>query len=280
MTPLRYTLCDVFTDRPLAGNPLAVFTDGAQVRPERMQALARELNLSETVFVLRPQHGGHFRIRIFTPKMEIPFAGHPTLGAAFVIGRSVHFDTLDIETGRGIVPVTLEREGPNPRFGWMKQPRPESFEFTATQALLQGLGLERSLFAVGAYDNGPRHVFVSVPSAEALAALRPDLNALAALPVDTVSVFTTANGQIETRCFAPRGGIAEDPATGSAAGPLGIHLVRLGEAPADRVLTIAQGAHIERPSTLYARVTVTEGAHDVEVGGAAVVVARGEFNLL
>ena len=111
MPTLRYVVADVFTDRPLAGNQLAVFTDGRGVDDETMQALARELKFSETVFVLPPSEGGHARIRLFTPSRELPFAGHPVLGSAFVLAAPLQLGEIRLETGAGVVPVVLEREG-------------------------------------------------------------------------------------------------------------------------------------------------------------------------
>src|SRR5919204_2465485 len=122
MRTLRYVVADVFTDRSLAGNQLAVFTDGRDVDVETMQALARELNLSETVFVLPAEDGGHARIRIFTPVTELAFAGHPVLGSAFVLGAPLQLGEIRLETGAGVVPVALERDGVRITFGWMAQP--------------------------------------------------------------------------------------------------------------------------------------------------------------
>src|SRR3954447_23655090 len=117
MPTLRYVLVDVFTDRPLEGNQLAVFTDARELAAEMMQALALETKLSESVFVLPAERGGHARIRIFTPAQELQFAGHPTLGAAFVLGTPMQLEEIRLETGAGIVPVRLEREGPRIVFG-------------------------------------------------------------------------------------------------------------------------------------------------------------------
>src|SRR5436189_5670359 len=117
MPTLRYVVADVFTDRPLAGNQLAVFTDGREAEDATMQALARELNLSETVFVLPPSEGGHARIRIFTPATELPFAGHPVLGSAFVLAAPMQLGEIRLETEAGIIPVALEREGARITFG-------------------------------------------------------------------------------------------------------------------------------------------------------------------
>src|SRR4029079_5014361 len=111
MRTFRYVVADVFTDTPLAGNPLAVFTDGRGLDDDEMQKIAREMNLSETVFVLPPEAGGHARIRIFTPVAELPFAGHPVLGSAFVLGAPLQLVEIRLETQSGVIPVTLEREG-------------------------------------------------------------------------------------------------------------------------------------------------------------------------
>ena len=120
----RYVLCDVFTDTPLTGNQLAVFTDGRGLDDETMQAIARELKLSETTFVFPAEQGGHAKVRIFTPATELPFAGHPTLGTAFVLAAPMQLLEIRLETGMGIVPVRLEREGARIVFGRMEQPLP------------------------------------------------------------------------------------------------------------------------------------------------------------
>src|SRR5438046_10155880 len=124
MRTLRYVVADVFTDTPLEGNQLAVFTDGRDVDDETMQRLALELKFSETVFVLPTEADADVRIRIFTPAAEIPFAGHPTLGTAFVLGLPLQKTMIRIETGNGVVPVELEREGARIVFGRMQQPIP------------------------------------------------------------------------------------------------------------------------------------------------------------
>ena len=140
----RYTLIDVFTEVPLAGNQLAVFTDAREIPEERLQALAREVNYSETVFVLPPTSGGHARVRIFTPAREIPFAGHPILGTALVLAAGVGLSELKLETGSGTVPVRIEREGPRPAAGWMDQPIPRVETYRDTEPLLAALRVGRS----------------------------------------------------------------------------------------------------------------------------------------
>jgi trans-2,3-dihydro-3-hydroxyanthranilate isomerase len=277
----RYVVADVFTDRPLAGNQLAVFTDARGLADEEMQSLAREMNFSESVFVLPPEGEGHVRMRIFTPTAELPFAGHPTLGCAFVLAGPLQVQEIRLETGAGVVPVALEREGDRIVFGRMKQPLPTWKSYDDEASLLAALGVERSELPVEVYDNGMHHVYVTLGSEEEVAALKPDLSALAESPAALgVSCFAGSGARWKTRMFAPSGGVAEDPATGSAAGPLAVHLARHGRIGFGEEIEISQGAEIGRPSTLYAR---ADGSGDqlerVEVGGSAVIVARGEFRL-
>jgi trans-2,3-dihydro-3-hydroxyanthranilate isomerase len=279
MRRFRYVLCDVFTDTPLQGNQLAVFTDARDVTSEEMQAIARELKLSETVFVFPPEAGGHVRIRIFTPTLELPFAGHPILGSAFVLGGPLQLVEIRLETRAGIVPVTLEREGARIVFGRMSQPIPTWQPFEREAELLAALGVERSELPVEVYDLGPTHVYVALPDEAAVAALRPDFQALLPLGVGA-NCFAGSGTRWKTRMFAPSHGVNEDPATGSAAGPLAVHLARHGRIAFGDEIEISQGAEIDRPSTLHARV---EGDGDrvdaVEVGGSAVILARGELQL-
>jgi trans-2,3-dihydro-3-hydroxyanthranilate isomerase len=280
MTDFRYVVCDVFTDRPLAGNQLAVFTDARGIPEALLQPLAREVNFSETVFVYPPGRGGHARIRIFTPGSELPFAGHPVLGAAFVLAAPLQLPEIVLETGAGLVPVTLEREGARIVFGRMRQPLPTVESYTAVPALLVALGVERSELPVELYTNGPRHVYVMLADEAAVAGLQPDFAALARLGGMTTNCVAGAGRRWKTRAFVPGHGIPEDPATGSAAGPLAWHLARHGRIAFGEEIEISQGAEAGRPSTLFARVEGSrEQASQVEVGGSAVVVARGEFRL-
>ena len=279
MASLRYVVADVFTDRPLTGNQLAVFTDGRDVDDETMQKLAKEMNFSETVFVLPPEQGGHARIRIFTPVAELQFAGHPILGTAFVLGGPLQLGELSLETGSGVVPVTLEREGARIVFGWMQQPIPDFERFAKAEELQDLLGV-RSQLPVELYHLGPKHVYLQLASAEEVAQLAPDFPALGRLTEVCVNCFAGTGTRWKTRMFAPVSGVAEDPATGSAAGPLAMHLLRHGGIAADEEIEISQGVEIGRPSKLYARVSGTpERIERVEVGGSAVIVARGEFKL-
>ena len=214
----------MFTASPLQGNQLGVFPDGRDLDGALMQRTARELNLSETVFFLPSERACDARVRIFTPVGELPFAGHPVLGSAFVLGDLTGAATVSLETGLGPVPVELASEAE-------------------------------------------------------VAALGPDQRALAGLQIG-VSCFAGHGASWKTRMFAPFHGVPEDPATGSAAGPLAVHLARHGRIAFGEEIEIRQGEEIGRPSVLYAR---AEGTADrierVLVGGSAVIVARGEYLL-
>jgi len=277
---LHYVVADVFTDRPLEGNQLAVFTDAREIDDETMQALALEIGFSETTFVLPPEQGGTVRIRIFTPKSELPFAGHPVLGTAWVLASSLQRGIVELETRMGIVPVELERDESGAIvFGRMDQPLPSVEPYPDVVALFEALGVDGSRLPVERYDNGVRHTFVALESQEQVAALRPDFAALAELGV-MVSCFSGSGAAWKTRVFAPSDGVPEDPATGSAAGPLVVHACRHGLVEWGEWIEISQGVEIGRPSTLFARADSRDGEiARVAVGGRAVVVARGEFRL-
>jgi trans-2,3-dihydro-3-hydroxyanthranilate isomerase len=276
----RYVVADVFTDVPLAGNQLAVFTDARDLTSEEMQLLARETNLSETVFVLPPSNPeADVRIRIFTPALELPFAGHPTLGAAFVLGGPLSKIVIRLETGAGVVPVELERDGPRIVFGRMDQPIPNIELVDDPAPIFAALGVAGSELPVERYDLGPGHVFIALGSPEEVAALQPDIAALARATPDGVNCFARDGQHWKTRMFAPNHGVAEDPATGSAAGPLAVHLARHGQISFAEQVEIKQGAEINRPSTLYAEAHGSvEEIQRVVVGGCAVAVARGQFS--
>ena len=280
MRRFRYVICDVFTDVALAGNQLAVFTDARDLTAEDMQTLAREMNLSETVFCLPPSSpDADVRIRIFTPATELPFAGHPTLGTAFVLGGPLSKIVVRLETAAGVVPVELERDGARIVFGRMEQPIPTWEPVADPAPIFAALGVAGSGLPVERYELGPGHVYVELPSAEAVAALAPDIGALARATDDGTNCFARDGARWKTRMFAPNHGVVEDPATGSAAGPLAVHLARHGRIAFGERIEIAQGAEIGRPSTLFAEAHGTaERIERVVVGGSAVVVARGQFS--
>jgi len=224
----RYVVCDVFTDVPLAGNQLAVFTDARGIPEADLQRLAREMAFSETVFVYPAEADGHVRVRIFTPASELPFAGHPLLGTAFVLAGPLQVEVIRLETGVGVIPVRVEREGARVVFGRMEQPVPTWQGYPGEDELLAALGVDRSELPVELYDNGVRHVYVSLASRDDVAGLQPDLAAIARLGPICVNCFAGEGRRWKTRMFAPSAGVPEDPATGSAAGPPAVHPARPG----------------------------------------------------
>ncbi len=277
MPSYRYVVADVFTSTPLTGNQLAVFTDARGLDETTMQALALEIGFSETAFVLPPEQGGTARIRIFNPLHEMAFAGHPTLGTAFVLGAPLQLAVIALETGAGIVPVVLERdESGRIVFGRMAQPVPRVEAVASPERVLAAVGAERSLLPVELYDNGARHVVVTLEEEE-LAGLGPDSETIATFGVTGVNCVANGASSWRSRMFWEHG---EDPATGSAAGPIACHLARHGLIGWGDEIVVVQGVEMGRPSTLHARADGGDGLIDaVEVGGSAVVVARGEFRL-
>jgi trans-2,3-dihydro-3-hydroxyanthranilate isomerase len=276
---------DVFTANPLEGNALAVFPDGAVFPASHMQRMARELNLSETVFVLAPERGGDARVRIFTPAVELPFAGHPLLGSAIVVGGERGLDAVTLETRAGLVPVELSRigDGAGPAYGSMEQPIPTWRSYEHAREALAAVGVERSALPVEIYDNGAVYVYINIKiddDAGGVAELAPDMRALSQLGPLGVVCFAGERKRWKVRMFAPAQGVPEDPATGSAAGPLAVHLARHRRIAFGEEIEIHQGAELARPSLLRARVDGTsERIERVRVRGSAVVVARGEFVL-
>lgn len=275
MTRHEYVLVDVFTDRKFGGNQLAVFRDGNGVRDDSMQAAAKELNLPETTFVVGAEQGGDHRLRIFTPARELPFAGHPTVGTAFVLSDS-RDATLRLEEQVGTLEVTV-RDG----FTEMEQPLP-TFEpvsdrdAVAASISLDAVDLEPALpIEIG--SSGNRFMFVAVKSLDAVKRASPRALAEAAyiFTTQTVEPGSTVHG----RMYAPWQGIAEDPATGSANGPLGAYLVRHGVSDGTRIVS-EQGYEMGRPSLLYVRVG---GGRDritsVHVGGRCAIAGGGWLDL-
>jgi trans-2,3-dihydro-3-hydroxyanthranilate isomerase len=275
VTRHEYVLVDVFTDRKFGGNQLAVFRDGSGVRDELMQAAAKELNLPETTFVVPAEHGGDHKLRIFTPARELPFAGHPTVGTAFVLADS-RDATLRLEEQVGTLAVTV-RDG----FTEMEQPLP-TFEpvadrdAVAASVSLDAADLEPGLpIEIG--SSGNRFMFVAVKTLDAVKRASPRGLAEAAyiFTTQTVEPGSTVHG----RMYAPWQGIAEDPATGSANGPLGAYLVRHGVSDGTRIVS-EQGFEMGRRSLLYVRVG---GGRDritsVHVGGRCAIAGGGWLDL-
>jgi trans-2,3-dihydro-3-hydroxyanthranilate isomerase len=213
---------------------------------------------------------------------ELPFAGHPVLGTAFVLAAPLQLPEIRLETGTGIVPVVLDRdEQGRIVFGRMSQPIPTMRPFDRGDELLAALGVDGSELPLELYESGVGNVYVLLPDEEAVAAVEPDLAAVGRIMGDVHANCSAGSGtRWKTRMFAPGDGVPEDPATGSAAGPLAVHLARHGRIAFGEEIEVTQGVEIGRPSTLYARADgTTERVERVEVGGSAVVVARGELSL-
>ena len=274
----RYTVVDAFTDTPLQGNPVAVFFDAGDITAERMQRIAREMNLSEVTFVLSPERGGDAHIRIFTPVNELPFAGHPLLGTAIALGETVTADRLSLETAMGVIPVQLERAGGKVTGVQMVQPVPTWTEFDRTAELLAALGVPDPELPVEIYSNGPRHVFVGLASLAELSLVSPDHRALATFPDMAANCFAGSGTSWRIRMFSPAYGVTEDAATGSAAGPLAIHLARHGRTGFGQWIDIHQGVEMGRPSLMRAQADWADGrVTTVRVAGAGVPIARGQI---
>lgn len=286
MVTKDFLIADVFTGTPLEGNQLGIFTDARGLDDDLMLKATRELNFSETVFFLKPDDKqADVFIRIFTPGGEIPFAGHPTLGSAWALAEALNKDTVTIQTKAGLVPVTLERDPATKKltFGRMEQPIPVIKRLDADAGkLVEALGVIPKASPTETYTNGPVNIYVEFEDADTVARLEPDMQKLRTGPFNfNLSCFAPAGGGTwVTRVFAPGLGVPEDPATGSAAGPLAVHLARHGKIPFGEEIEIHQGDYINRPSVLYAAAFGTEDAIEkVVVGGRAVVVARGEYQL-
>lgn len=305
MPAYRFFQIDVFTDRRLAGNPLAVFADAHGLEPDRMQALAREMNLSETTFVTESKRATR-RVRFFTPTAEIPLAGHPTIGTWWVLAELGQLElpasgTLRVtqETGRGILPVEIVSADGVPTLVWMTQAPPDfGAEVHDRTTLATVLGGEADAMLP---KPTPRVVSTALPqlmvpmrSLEALRALPSGgtggglATFLRTLGTDCAMCYSTEtespDATVHCRMFAPGLGVPEDPATGSAAGALGCYLVRSGGIrPNDGIarIVVEQGLEIGRPSRIDVEITVsaTDEITQVRVGGCAVTVIEGEVRL-
>lgn len=274
-----YVVVDVFTEQPLAGNALAVFPEPGTVPPDRMQAIAREMNLSETTFVTGID-GDSYDVRIFTPYAEMPFAGHPTLGTAWSLWRGGALSGTDAtqHSAGGATPVRVEGDRVWLRRSGRLGPAIDPGDIAARIGVEPGaIGMEASIFGARATlepavaDAGVPVVIVPFADAAALAALVPRAD----LHVDADGVYCIAplaNGRVKARFFAPELGVFEDPATGAAAAALGVY-VGANAGPASFV--IEQGAEIRRPSRLH----VEAAADHVRVGGNVVAVAEGVLTI-
>lgn len=301
---MRYLHLDVFTDRLLEGNQLAVFPDPGELDTPMMQAITREMNFSECTFIFPPEGRGDVKMRIFTPAEELPMAGHPTIGSTFALAAegAIAKGRTDFvfELGVGPTPVSLEWKDDGLAFAWMTQQLPKFGGVIKDKAALaSAIGLEASdLLAdhpAQVISCGVPFLFVPIASRRAVDSVSIDRRSLAQCyresGVEEVPTFfftmegpadAAAAQTVYSRMLAPSFGVSEDPATGGASGPLGCYLLHYQLVTSDvaRHIVSIQGVLMKRPSRLYISVDSTEGAISrVRVGGKSVMVGRGELDI-
>jgi trans-2,3-dihydro-3-hydroxyanthranilate isomerase len=291
---MQFYIVDVFAEEKYAGNQLAVFTDASGLSTEQMQQIAREMNFSETTFILSSQpHNDGYDVRIFTPVKELPFAGHPTLGTAFILQQEILRQPVDgvvLNLKVGPIPVTPIYRGDEVDLLWMRQNSPTFGEVVQAEKIAPVLNLAPDdiddRFPIQEVSTGVPFLIVPLKRLEALQRIAVNLDRLFALieSLQAKMIFCfcpqtrdRAN-QFSARMFAHVLGIPEDPATGSANGCFAGYLAQhryLGDAPVD--VRVEQGYEINRPSLLLLKAERVGEAIDVQVGGRVVLVARGEF---
>jgi trans-2,3-dihydro-3-hydroxyanthranilate isomerase len=290
---LTYHLVDVFTDQQFGGNQLAVFPDGQGLAPELMQKIARELNLSETTFIMPPtDDSADFRVRIFTPQVELPLAGHPTVGTAYILRREEMIEPVGVtrlEEGVGVINVSLEAD----QSVVMHQPIPHLggiFEDRGTAADLLSLSpadLDER-YPAQAVGAGVPFLFIPVKTLDAMGRIRFRLDvwerAFKDFEAPHIFTFSTEtespDSTVHSRAFVPAVGIFEDPATGAASGPLGVYLVKHGIVEDGTHILSEQGIEMGRPSYINISVTQTDGEiSGVSIGGTCVYVGQGVLHV-
>jgi len=288
---------DVFTDRALTGNALAVFHDGRGLSTGQMQALAREMNLSETTFILpgnaAAERARGVRVRIFTVQEELPFAGHPTLGTAFVLYNQTRAPEVRLDLNVGTVPVSFTQESSRPAFGEMTQTNPEFGAIHKIEAVARVTGLKAADFddsaPIQTVSTGLPFTIVALRSLKTLQNLRLDLAGAAEYLAPSGGKFfyfvcretVDPKARLHARMIFYNG---DDPATGSAAGCCAAWMVAHGVAASDEQVLIEQGLEVHRPSNIFVRATRQDHGQDnqvvnVRVGGNCVEVLRGEVSL-
>lgn len=294
MSRATFYVIDVFAEKRYAGNQLAVFRHVEGIDDAEMQQIARETNFSETTFIMSDQpENGSFRVRIFTPGEEVPFAGHPTLGTAFVIQQEVLRQpadrvVLDLKVGK--IPVTFNYVDGKPDILWMKQQPPTFGETLRAADIVKAIGLSEDdvdqRFPIQEASTGMAAMIVPLRNLKSLQKARVDrklfLEVVANIEAKNIFVFCPEShgggNDFSVRCFAEFYGITEDPATGSANGCFAGYLAKHRYLGSEKVsVRVEQGYEIGRPSLLYLESSAQGEKIDVSVGGRAVMVARGEW---
>jgi len=289
---LKYDHVDVFTDRPLGGNQLAVFYAPGQLNQGQMQALAREINFSETTFVFPSKAAGaDARVRIFTPAEEMPFAGHPTIGTAFVLASRSRkkLERITLELGIGNLVVDIEHRGKKVHSLTMHQPLPvfgSALQNREQAARALGVTID-DVLGGGVVSNGLDFLIVEATTLAAVHGASCNMEDAAKVikrhNVHGIYLFARLQGKgpsVHARFFAPTLSVVEDPATGSAAGALGGYLARILKFPMKLRLVIEQGIELQRPSLITVDVNSERGTiEEVTVTGRAVAVGEGIIRL-
>lgn len=293
---MNFYIVDVFAETKYAGNQLAVFSGEAvaHLSPDKMLQIARETNYSETTFIIsdKPRDGG-YDVRIFTPKKELPFAGHPTLGTAYIIQKEIIKNSVErviLNLGVGQIPVTWETMEGLDEVLWMKQNAPTFHQKYDAETLAAVLNLEvadiDSRFPIQEVSTGIPFFIVPLNSQDALKKSKVNLDKywdfIEGEDANEILIFCpetyNSGNDLSVRMFAPALGIVEDPATGSANGCLAGYLVEHGYLGIDKIeVKVEQGYEIDRPSLLLLKAEEKDGEIEVFVGGKVVMVAKGEF---
>lgn len=294
MARATFYIVDVFAERRYAGNQLAVFRHVEGMDAAEMQQIARETNFSETTFIMSEQpENGSFRVRIFTPRAEVPFAGHPTLGTAFVIqqeiiGQSVECVVLNLKVGE--IPVTFYYVDGRPDIMWMRQQSPTFGEVLKAADTVKAIGLSEDdvdlRFPIQEVSTGMAALIVPLKNLESLQRARVDrklfLEVVANLSAKNIFVFCPEShgggSDFSVRCFAEFYGITEDPATGSANGCFAGYLAKHRYLGSENVsVRVEQGYEIGRPSLLHLEATTHGSNFSISVGGKVIMSAMGKW---
>lgn len=288
---LRFHVYDVFTDTPFTGNPLAIVEGADDLTTAQMQTIARQFNLSETIFVQTPDDPAHTaKVRIFFPTDEIPFAGHPTIGCAIHLAGDSH-DMITLEEVAGLVPVTITRNGATPmaKFVAPKLPVPVGTA-PAKASLAAAVGLSEDDLGphdTGIFEGGPTFIYAQLDDVDALARAAVQQPAFSELSKacgvsEALYLYApTSPNSYQSRMFDPHAGIPEDPATGSATAILSAQLLANGALSEDTTeISLAQGVEMGRPSALRLTTEVANGTlTEIRVAGSAVPIASGEIRV-
>jgi trans-2,3-dihydro-3-hydroxyanthranilate isomerase len=294
MDMLTFYIVDVFAEEKYAGNQLAVVRDAATLSDNQMQQVTKEMNYSETTFILseKPREGG-YDARIFTPGTEVPFAGHPTLGTAYVIRQEIikkTIETVNLNLKVGRIPVTFQDAGEGKDVLWMRQVEPVFGRTIAPAAILEVLGLDegdiKEGFPIEEVSTGLFHTIIPLKTLDAVkrAKVTRDkyFQLIKDLQAKTILIFCSETynreNELNVRVFGDYYGVPEDPATGSGNGCLAAYLVKHRYFGKDQInIRVEQGHEIGRPSLLYLKAQDKDGKIDVNVGGKVIIVAKGEL---